>query len=134
MKFSISFQSTKPSFFVSNKDKIPILSNSGVIYNYTCPGCKSSYIGKTENTLFNRTKEHAWNQKDIAMFKHFNSCEPWKYIVNIFHIDGYQIDKMQFQINCIRENIEIIQRSDNCLKFSFLEYFAPKAWHASSII
>ena len=105
---------------------MPILSNSGVIYNYTCPGCKSSYIGKTENTLFNRTKEQGWNQKDSAIFKHFCSCEPWKDIINIFQMDGYEIDEMQFQINCVRENTKIIQRSDNWLKLSFLESLAIK--------
>ena len=63
VRFSISFQSTKMSFYTSNKDKIPLLSNSGIIYKYSCPGCNCSYIGKTENTLFNRTKEHAAESK-----------------------------------------------------------------------
>ena len=126
VKFSISFQSTKLSFFTSNKDKIPILSSSGVIYNYACPGCKSSYIGKTDNTLYNRTKEHGWSQKDSAIFKHFNNCKAWKDIVDIFQMDGYQIDERQFQINCVRDNIEIIHRSDNWLKLSFLESLAIK--------
>ena len=126
VKLNIIFQSTKVSFFTSTKDKIPALSNSGVIYNYTCPGCKSSYIGKTENTLFNRTKEHGWKQKDSAIFKHFNSCQAWKDIVDFFQTDGHQIDKMKFQINCVRENTEIIRRSDNWLKLSFLEPLAIK--------
>ena len=46
VKFNIHFQSTKVSFFTSNKDRIPFLSNSGVIYRYTCPGCNSAYVGK----------------------------------------------------------------------------------------
>ena len=105
------YKSTKLAFFTSNKDKTPLLSNSGVIYNFSCPGCKSSYIGKTENTLHNRTKEHAWNQKDIA---------------NLFQIDGYQIDERQFRINCVQDNTEIIRRSDNWLILSFLELLAIK--------
>ena len=125
-KFSISFQSTKLSFFTSNKDKIPLLSNSGVIYKYACPGCNSSYIGKTENTLFNRTKEHGWSQKDSAISKHFGTCQAWKHIVDMFQTDDHHIDKMQFQINCVRENTKIIRRSDNWLKLSFLESLAIK--------
>ena len=41
-------------------------------------------------------------------------------------LDGYQIDEMQFQINCVRENTEIIHRSDYGLKLSFLESLAIK--------
>ena len=126
VKLNVSFQSTKLSFFTYNKDKIPLLSNSGVIYNFTCPGCKSSYIGKTENTLHNRTKEHGWNQKDSAIFQHLNDCEAWKDIADLFQIDGYQIDERQFRINCVRDNIEIIRRSDNWLILSFLESLAIK--------
>ena len=125
-KIQHHFPIDKVSFFTSTKDKIPALSNSGVIYNYTQPGCKSSYIGKTENTLFNQTKEHGWKQKDSAIFKHFNSCQAWKDIVDFFQTDGHQIDKMRFQINCVRENTEIIRRSDNWLKLSFLESLAIK--------
>ena len=126
VRFSISLQSTKVSFYTSNKDKIPLLSNSGIIYKYTCPGCNCSYIGKTENTLFNRTKEHGWRQKDSAIRKHFTSCEAWKDIVQVFQMGGQEIDTMQFQINCVRDNIEIINRSDNWLKLSFLESLAIK--------
>ena len=75
VKFNIHFQSTKVSFFTSNKDRIPFLSNSGVIYRYTCPGCNSAYVGKTDNTMFNRTKQHGWTQPDSAIRKHFDHCE-----------------------------------------------------------
>ena len=128
IKFSIRFRSTKVSFFTSNKDRIPHLSNSGVIYKYTCPGCSSVYIGKTENTLFNRTKQHGWCQADSAICKHFKDCEAWKDVVGIFQLGGEEIDRMQFQINCVRENTEIINRSDNWLNLSFLESLAIKEW------
>ena len=126
VKFSVSFTSTKVSFFTSNKDKIPLLSSSGVIYKYRCPGCNCTYIGKTDNTLFNRTKQHGWSQKDSAIHKHFANCEHWKEITQVFQIDGHRIDPAQFQINCVRENTEIIARSDNWLKLSFLESLAIK--------
>ena len=121
IRFIISFQSFKLSFFTSNKDKIPSLSNSCIVYHYVCPGCKSSYVGKTENTLFNRTKEHGWCQKDSAIFKHFDTCEPWNDIINLFKIDDHKIDETEFRINCVRENTKVIGRSDDWLKLSFLE-------------
>ena len=128
VKFNICLQATKVSFYTSNKDRIPFLSSSGVIYRYTCPGCNSTYVGKTESTLFNRTKQHGWTQPDSAIRKHFNHCEAWKDIVGMFQIDGLEIDKMSFQINCVRENIEVINRSDNWLKLAFLESLAIKEW------
>ena len=34
------FETKKLSFYVSNKDRTPLLSNSGVVYEYECPGCR----------------------------------------------------------------------------------------------
>ena len=39
---------------------------------------------------------------------------------------GLEIYRMKFQVNCVRENTEIINRSDKWLKFSFLESLAIK--------
>ena len=126
VKFEVCFQSTKVSFFTSNKNQIPKLSNSSVIYQYNCPGCKQSYIGKTENTLFNRTKQHGWSQKDSAVQKHFSSCEGWRAIVGMFQIEGEEIDQMLFQINTVRDNTKIIGRSKNGLSLAFRESLAIK--------
>ena len=127
VKFEVCFQSTKTSFFTSNKDKIPKLSNSGVIYEYTCPGCSKSYVGKTNNTLFNRTREHGWRQKDSSIHRHFHSCARWKDIVDLFQIGGdTTIDHMEFQTNAVRANTKIIGRSKNWLTLAFRESLAIK--------
>ena len=55
VKMKVFLETTKLSFYTSNKDRTPYLSNSSVVYEYTCPGCAGSYIGKTNNTLWNRT-------------------------------------------------------------------------------
>ena len=47
-------------------------------------------------------------------------------MVEVFQIGGHEIDRMQFQINCVRNNVEVINRSDNWLKLSFLESLAIK--------
>ena len=39
------------------KDNPNNLSKSDVVYQFSCPGCESSYIGKTERTMFKRKKE-----------------------------------------------------------------------------
>ena len=40
--FNVQFRTTRLPFFASNKDKIPFLSNSHVVYEYTCPGCSQN--------------------------------------------------------------------------------------------
>ena len=124
--FRIQLQATKLSFFTSNKDRTPLLSNSGLVYRYTCPGCSKTYIGKTESTLFNRTKQHGWTDKQSAVNKHFESCNHWKEIVDMLRIDGGEIDAMRLQINTVRDNTEIIRRSNNWLNLAFLESLSIK--------
>ena len=126
VKFDVCFQSTKISFFTSNKNQIPKLSNSEVIYQYICPGCGKSYIGKTENTLFNRTKQHGWSQKDSAVHRHFSCCEGWKAVVGMFQIEGEEVDQTLFQVNAVRDNTKIIRRSANWLTLAFRESLAIK--------
>ena len=43
----------------SFKDKLPAHLVSGVIYQYTCGRCKSTYIGKTKRHVLHRFSEHA---------------------------------------------------------------------------
>ena len=126
VKFDVSFQTTKISFYNNNKDTLPKLSNSNVIYEYTCPGCSKKYIGKTESTLFNRTKEHGWKQKDSSVHKHLQTCSHWNHIRDMFQIFGEDVDAMQFQVNAVRTNTKIIGRSRNWLQLAFLEALAIK--------
>ena len=55
------------------KDKLNMLSRSNVVYQFSCPGCASSYIGKTDRTLFERTKEHV-TRADSAIKGHLDNC------------------------------------------------------------
>ena len=126
VKFNIFFKSTKISFFTSIKDRTPLLSNSSVIYQYNCAGCGASYAGKTENTLFNRTKEHGWKQKDSAIHQHLVTCEAWKDIVGFLQMFDSDVDEMQLLINTVIENTKVIRHSNNWLTLAFLESLADK--------
>ena len=55
IKFVTHYKTTKISFFTNTKDKTPSLSQSSVVYKFTCPGYSCHYIGKTERTLSERT-------------------------------------------------------------------------------
>ena len=121
VKINVFFKSTKVFFFTSNKDKTPQLSNSFIVYEYTCPGCSEKYIGKTESTLFNRTKQHGWTQKDSAVCKHFDKCDGWAHIKGILELDGELVDPMQLQTNIVRQNTKIIGRADDWRVLAFKE-------------
>ena len=117
----VQFQTTKLAFFTSNKDRTPLLSSSCLVYQYSCPGCSKSYIGKTESTLFNRTMEHAWKDPKSAVNRHFQSCCAWKEIVDMFEICGEEVNTKDFQVNAVQQNTKVITRCDNWLKLAFLE-------------
>ena len=121
VEFRVHFQTTKLSFYTSNKDKTPLLSNSFLVYEYSCPGCLHTYIGKTESTLFNRTNEHGWSDKKSAINRHFHTCPGWQHIVGLLQMNEEEVDPMALQINSVRENTKIIKKTDNWLKLAFLE-------------
>ena len=58
VKFVI-YDTKKISYFLPKKDKIPNASRSNIVYEFTCPGCNSSYVGKTERNLATRLSEHS---------------------------------------------------------------------------
>ena len=58
INFIVIYNTKKISYFVSNKDSVPNLSRSNLVYQFTCPGCNSKYIGKTDRCLSTRLTEH----------------------------------------------------------------------------
>ena len=124
--FKIQFQATKLAFFTSNKDRTPLLSDSTLVYQYTCPGCCASYIGKTESTLSNRTQEHAWTDQNSAVNKHFKNCTGWDHLVGLLEMCDEETNRRELQINTVRQNTKVLKRSDNWLKLAFLESLAIK--------
>ena len=67
-QFRIREKTTKLCFYTNNKDKVPLLNKSHVVYKFICPGCQSSYIGKTDRTLLTRTREHAVTDIESAIY------------------------------------------------------------------
>ena len=82
----IKKKTTKLCFFTITKDKTPPLSKSNVVYEFTCPGCNSSYIGKTNRTLLVCTQEHATKDKDKAIYKHLRYCDQIKHIQGLCNV------------------------------------------------
>ena len=46
------------SHFFSDKDSIPTLLRSSLVYCYKCPSCNARYYGKTSRNLAIRCREH----------------------------------------------------------------------------
>jgi hypothetical protein len=76
VKFITIYDTKKLSYFVSNKDKLPPLSRSNLIYEVACPGCGKTYIGMKQRCLSVRLKEHATRLSSSAVGQHFSECEP----------------------------------------------------------
>ena len=71
---------TKLNLFTNTKDKVLKQNKSNAVYEFTCPKCNSSYIGKTDRTLLERVKEHAYKDQERAVNKHLNSCYDTNYL------------------------------------------------------
>jgi len=58
---------------ISVKDCVPRSLRSCVVYNITCMGCNSAYIGETSPHLSTRVREHLFTDKNSHTFKHLQS-------------------------------------------------------------
>ena len=120
VKFMQTYKTTKLQYFTSTKDRIPQLSQSSVIYKITCPGCKASYIGSTECTLFKRTAQHAWESKDSAVYNHIAHCET--YHQSERESSYYNVeDIMQVRKKTVRDNTKVLTKACNPFQLGFLE-------------
>ena len=94
--FVTHYKTTKVLFFTNTKDKVLSLSQSSVVYQFTCPGCSCNYIGKTERTLHERTEEHAYSNKksneQSAIYEHLSTCPHYNHIVDLFNVNNHDIN------------------------------------------
>ena len=51
--FIILWKTTSSNSFLLNKDKTSMKYQSSIVYEFTCPGCNSRYIGKTDRKRIN---------------------------------------------------------------------------------
>ena len=69
----------------SLKSKIPDDLKSRVIYEITCSGCKSSYVGQTTRHLMTRLAEHARNSSPVG--SHLENCTGHAPLINAKILD-----------------------------------------------
>ena len=107
------------------KDKLNIVSKSNVVYQFSCPGCESSYIRKTERTLFERTKEHV-TRADSAIKGHLNNCSNVKYLSSINNLMLNDDNRHEFKLHLVRQNTRITDQSYNWDVLLFKEVYHIK--------
>ena len=95
------------------KDQIPKLIKSYVAYQFYCPGCNNSYIGKTEQNLCTRTEEHDCSDEGSAIYDHIKNCSYYSYIENLLRFNNDSFDKALFNINSVQSNTKIIHSALN---------------------
>lgn len=125
VKFITRYSVTKVSFFTSMKDRLHQLSKSCVVYQFVCPGCNKSYIGKTERTLHERTQEHS-SRDDSAIKQHMDYCMGCEHIFSIHNMFHDDANRNVFRTNIVRQNTKIIDSSRNWNILLFKEAYFIK--------
>ena len=92
------------------KGKLNKLSKSYVVYQFSCPGCESPCIGKTECTLFEKTKEHV-TREDSAIKGHLDNYTNVKHLFSIHNLILNDINTHEFRLNFVRHSTRIIDES-----------------------
>ena len=131
VKFLTYYKTTKMSFFTNTKDKTPSLSQSSVVYKFTCPGCSCNYIGKVERTLHERTEKHAYPNKksneQSAIYEDLSTCPHFSHIVDLFNGNNHDVNCNKFDINEIRSNTIVLDKADNWNELLFKEALQIKS-------
>lgn len=122
--FKLLYDTTKVEFFTNTKDRIPLLCQSSVVYEFMCPGWHDKYIGKTERTLHERILEHAWYDNNSAVRKHIDNCTGVHHIIGIRNFDDDLFNDdvnptdmshnlRSSYINMVKHNVRVLDKSDN---------------------
>ena len=125
VNFVCRYSLTKTSFFTNMKDKLNKLSKSNVVYQFSCPGCESSYVGKTEQTLVEITKEHV-TRANSAIKGHLDNCLNLEHLFSINNLILNDVNTHEFRLNIVRQNTRIIDESNNWNVLLFKEAYHIK--------
>ena len=91
-----------------------MLSKSNVVYKLSCPACGENYIGKTEQTLTERSIEHDWYDAESPMRNHLRSCSHFNHMYGILTMfedtpaEEQLVNRRNFTIQVLQEEIKIL--------------------------
>ena len=122
-KIQTHWQTTKMSYFINTKDPTPKQYKSSVVYKFSCPGCSSSYIGKTDRNLITRIKEHVKPNSEI--FNHVSQCNNFKHFHDILNLPHSLLGQPYIKLHdVIFDNTTIIDRASHWSLLLFKEALA----------
>ena len=117
MSFIIKLPNFVTLLILNTNTKIPFSCQSSVVYKFVCPGCKSCYVGKTDSTLHERTKKHAYTKgkknEQSPIYEHLASYTHYNHIADLFKIGTNNFNINQFSTSQIRDNTIILDRGNN---------------------
>ena len=123
-KFVINLRTTNYNCFLSCKDKTPDEYKSSVVYEFSCPGCRSSYIGKTDRYLYTRIKEHS-TRENSEIYAHVNSCEHFQHIKSLLELSPHLSNPICTNTTqLIFNNCKVIDKSNHWSLLLFKESLA----------
>ena len=126
--FFVDIPSWKPLFLTNVNNKLNKLSKSNVVYQFSCSGCEPSYIGKTEQTLFERTKKHV-TRVDSAIKGHLDNCLNVEHLFPINSLILNDVNTHEFRLNHVCHNTRIIDQTNNWNVLLFREaYHILEKW------
>ena len=93
--------------------------NPGVNHcEFSCPGCRSSYIGKTDRTR---------KRKNSEIYAHVNSCEHFQHIKSLLELSPHLSNPIcTSTTQLIFNNCKVIDKSDHWSLLLFKESLAIK--------
>ena len=84
---------------------------SFVVYQFSCPGCESSCIGKTNCCLFTCLKEHS-TRDSSEINAHSNSCEHFQHIKTLMELTRDSSNTINTNLTkLIFDNCKIVDKS-----------------------
>ena len=80
------------------RDEITKLTKSYVVHQFNCSSCNASYTGKSESNLYTRIDDHAFSDKESAIYNHRNNCTYSAIFKHIFRFNNDSTFKTLFNI------------------------------------
>ena len=78
LTITLAFGPFKVKNLIKVKDSVPRSLRSRVVYNFTCAGCNSVYVGETCRHISTRVREHLCTDKNSHVYKHLQSYKTCK--------------------------------------------------------
>ena len=72
-----------------------------------CPGCESSYTGKTERTLLERTKGYVTRADSAIKGQHDNSSN-LEHLFSVNNLILHDVNTHEFRVNLVCQNTRVI--------------------------